>query len=134
MLWTRRPCVLSLILVLAGSGLLGPGLRADDQDTLKVGQQPDGRLVVPTNQVLQPAGRQVLFPGRPVDLVLIDEGRTLVVKNLKDLVFLDTTTGKVKQTLPSPVGFSVIGLLAQGERIYVTDVRDHLRVAVRREG
>src|SRR5262249_21102167 len=129
-----RPCVTFLILVLSSGLLLWQSLRADDLDHLKVGQQSDGRIVVPTNQVLQPAGRQILFPGRPVDLVLIDEGQTLVVKSMRALVFIETATGKIKQTLPSPVGFSVIGLLAQGERIYATDVRDHIRIAVRQDG
>jgi hypothetical protein len=46
---------------------------------------PDGRVVVPTNQVLKPAGRPVLFPGRLVDLALLDDGQTLVVKNIKGL-------------------------------------------------
>jgi YVTN family beta-propeller protein len=87
---------------------------------------------VPTNQVLQPAGKQVLFPGRPVDLAFADGGQTLVVKNLRDLVFLDTGTGAIKQTLASPVGFSVVGLLVHGEFVYASDVRDHVRVARRR--
>src|SRR5215213_6953534 len=78
-----------------------PGLRGDEQQRLKVGLQADGRIVVPTNQVLEPAGRQVTFPGRPVDLALIDEGRTLVVKNLKDLVLVDAATAQVKQVLAS---------------------------------
>ena len=34
----------------------------------------------------------MLFPGRPVDLALIDEGRTLIIKNMKDLLFVDATT------------------------------------------
>lgn len=101
------------------------------QDDVVVGRQKDGRIVVPTNQVLQPAGQQVLFPGRPVDLKLIDQGQTLVVKNFKDLVFVDVNSGKVKQTLVSPVGFSVVGLVADRDRIYVTDAKDHLRVAKR---
>ena len=54
---------------------------------------------MPTNQILQPAGTQVTFPGRPVDLLLIDDGKTLVAKNMKDLVFIDAATGKVEQTL-----------------------------------
>src|SRR5437773_2724685 len=100
------------LLLAAGALLILPrSLHADELERLKVGRQPDGRVVVPTNQVLQPAGAQILFPGRPVDLVLIDGGKTLVVKNLKDLVFLDVATGKVRQTLASPVGFSVVGLL-----------------------
>src|SRR5215218_4823207 len=73
---------------------------ADERDRLKVGPQPDGRIVVPTNQILQPAGRQVTFPGRPVDLLLIEDGKTLVAKNMKDLVFIDPATGTIKQTLP----------------------------------
>lgn len=108
--------------------------RGDEQDTLKVGRQADGRIVVPTNQILKPAGTQVLFPGRPVDLALIDEGRTLVVKNLKDLVFVDITSGKITKTLKSPVGFSVTGLLVQDGRIYATDVNDRVQVAARQEG
>ncbi|HZT81479.1 MAG TPA: alkaline phosphatase family protein, partial [Gemmataceae bacterium] len=114
---------------------------------------------VPTNQVLKPAGKQVTFPGRPVDLALADDGRTLVVKNMRSLVFIDVATAKVKQTLalreikpppfnaekdpiaptgkpPTkkyPVGFSVVGLLVRGEHVYATDSEDHLRVARRQK-
>ncbi len=120
-----------LVAVLGTAGVAaGPG-RADDRDRLPVGVQPDGRIVVPTNQVLTPAGRPVTFPGRPVDLTLIDGGRTLVVKNMRDLVFIDVATTAVKQTLASPAGFSVVGLVARGERVYASDVRDHVRVAER---
>jgi YVTN family beta-propeller protein len=114
----------AFVCLVAGS----PG-RADDQDRLRVGVQPDGRIVVPTNQVLQPAGKQVTFPGRPVDLTLTDGGRTLIVKSLKHLVFLDVEKGRVKQMLSSQVGFSVVGLLVEGRRIYASDVKDHVRVA-----
>ena len=107
-----RPPIALLLVALAGGVLLTRNLGADERDRLEVGLQADGRIVVPTNQILKPAGKQVLFPGRPVDLALTDEGRTLVVKNLKDLVFIDAATGEVKQTLASPVGFSVVGLLA----------------------
>src|SRR5262249_54340701 len=48
--------------------LLHASARAEEYDLLKVGVQPDGRIVVPTNQVLHPAGKQIVFPGRPVDL------------------------------------------------------------------
>src|SRR5439155_2956301 len=41
-----------------------PAAPADERDRLTVGLQPDGRIVVPTNQILRPAGRQVTFPGR----------------------------------------------------------------------
>jgi YVTN family beta-propeller protein len=123
-----------------------------------VGRQPDGRVVVPTNQILDPAGVQVTFPGRPVDLALAEDGATLVVMNMKDLVFIDVAKGKVTQTLdlpsdpPSPfnpheamkkpiapdgkghhvpVGLSVVGLLVQGERVYVSDSQNQVRQARR---
>jgi YVTN family beta-propeller protein len=114
--------------------LTAPPLRADERDQLKVGVQPDGRIVVPTNQILKPAGKQVTFPGRPVDLALIDEDRTLVVKNRGDLIFLDVATAKIEQTLKSPAGFSAVGLVVRDGDIYVSDSGKHIRVARRQKG
>jgi YVTN family beta-propeller protein len=110
-----------------------PSSWCDETGNLKVGLQADGRIVVPTNQVLKPAGKQLTFPGRPVDLLLIDGGHTLVVKNRSDLLFVDVATASIKQTLRSPAGFSVVGLVAQGQRIYASDAMDHVRVAERQE-
>jgi YVTN family beta-propeller protein len=130
-----------LLVLLPAVLCLGLSLRAGDQDELQVGVQPDGSILVPTNQVLTPAGKQVTFPGRPVDLALAADGKTLVVKNMRDLVFLDVETGKVKQTLPTSLlpfipktGFGVVGLLVQGNRVYATDAVDRVRVAERRDG
>src|SRR4051794_23264770 len=79
-----------------------PAGAADEVGRLKVGMQPDGRVVVPTNQVLKPAGTQITFPGRPVDVALCDGGRTAVAKNMKGLVFIDGAAAGVKQTLELP--------------------------------
>src|SRR5262249_30221337 len=133
---------------------------ADDGERLKVGVQPDGRIVVPTNQVLKPAGTQITFPGRPVDLALCDEGRTVVAKNMKSLVFIDVATAKIKQTLELPDvpyrafnpiaamkkpidpdakghhfpdGFSVVGLRVDGDRVFVTDSQNRLQRARRQK-
>jgi YVTN family beta-propeller protein len=132
---SRYYIALTLYAILA----LGIPAWADEQDALQVGVQPDGRIVVPTNQILKPAGDQVTFPGRPVDLAFADGGKTLVIKNMRDLVFLDVATGKIKQTLKPPVppkadpkpGFSVVGLVVRGERVYATDAQEQVRVAVR---
>jgi YVTN family beta-propeller protein len=136
-----------------------PAWGAGEQDQFQVGLQPDGRIVVPTNQVLKPAGKQITFPGRPVDLALTDEGKTLVVKNMRDLVFIDVATAKVKQVLdlpnakqsniadvmkhplgpdgkphpPYPVGFSVVGLVVQHDRVYASDSSNHIHVALRQK-
>jgi YVTN family beta-propeller protein len=154
--WLLLPCL--------GCLAAGPAPAADEWDRLPVGRQPDGRVVVPTNQVLTPAGKQVTFPGRPVDLALTDGGKTLVVLNLRDLVFIDVASARVRQTLemlpkqlpepvltiaelmkapidpsgkprhPHPVGFSVVGLLAQGDRVYASDSHHHVWVARRQAG
>jgi YVTN family beta-propeller protein len=150
--------LLAAILTLPAAG----PLHAGPADDFTVGLQKDGSVVVPTNQVVRPAGKQVTFPGRPVDLVLTEGGKTLVVKNLRDLVFIDVAAAKIKQTLdldpgagPEPVmgiralttrpigpdgkphrfldGFSVVGLAAQGDRIYVSDAQNHLQIAVRQK-
>jgi YVTN family beta-propeller protein len=105
----------------------------DDRDRLPVGLQPDGRIVVPTNQVLEPAGQQITFPGRPVDLAFLDGGKTLVVKNMRSLDFIDLATAEVAQSLalPKDHSFGVVGLLAEGERIFAGDAQQHLHVARR---
>ena len=112
---------------------------ADERDQLRVGVQPDGSILVPTNQLLRPAGKQVTFPGRPVDVLLIDDGRTLVAKNMRDLVFIDSTTGAIRQTLALPPAskglagaFSAVGLVVVGDRIFATDSQGAVRVAKRK--
>jgi YVTN family beta-propeller protein len=79
------------------------------------------------------------FPGRPVDCALTDGGRTLVVKNLQDLVFIDTAAGRIRQTLSLPrpakkdekLYFSVVGLVVDGDRVYASDSNKHVRIARR---
>jgi DNA-binding beta-propeller fold protein YncE len=147
------PCVVGLAAALA--------LPAQGPERFKVGIQPDGRVVVPTNQVLKPAGRQVTFPGRPIDLALTEDGQTLVVKNMKDLVFIDVATATIRQSLELkgvpplaafdpdavmkkpiapdgkgshyPTGFSVVGLLLRGDRVYASDSKNHVQVARRQK-
>ncbi len=148
------PAALGLLLAAPRTG--APA--GDERDRLPVGRQPDGRVVVPTNQILSPAGVQVTFRGRPVDLALTEDGATLVVMNLKDLVFIDVATARVKQTLDIPrdlplpfnpiaamkkpieptgkarhvpIGLSVVGLLVQGDRVYVSDSQQQVRQARR---
>ena len=114
-----------------------------EQTGMKTGLQADGRVLVPTNQIIHPAGHQVTFPGRPVDLVLADDGRTLIVKNIGDLVFIDVAQAKVTGVLPLAKkkvgesiemgkiysGMSVTGLLATQGQILVTNSKDALMVA-----
>ena len=118
---THRP----FVLLFATLGFLATSATAQDQ--LKVGVQPDGRIVVPTNQVLKPAGKQITFPGRPVSLLL--DGKTLVVQNKNNLLFIDVAIGKIRRTLASPTGLSVIGLAGNAGRVFTSDAVGRVRVA-----
>ena len=74
-----------------------------DQNTIsnqKVGIQPDSSILVPSNQLLRPAGFQVYLPGRPVDLVLTPDEKLLFVKNKSDIDLIRLTDRTVLQTLP----------------------------------
>src|SRR6187551_3042315 len=55
-------------------------------DKSQVGPQDDGRIIVPTNQVLTPAGRQVIVGGRPSDIALSPDGHWLAVLNLREVL------------------------------------------------
>jgi len=133
MLCSRATRLAFLFAPLFAGIVVGFALPADDQDQLKVGVQADGRIVVPTNQVLKPAGKQITFPGRPVDLAFADDGKTLVIKNSGDLIFLDVATAKIKQTLKSPVGFSAVGLRVQDDDVYASAAENQVRLARRQK-
>lgn len=104
----------------------------------RVGQNEDGTFYVPTEQMLDPAGLQVTFPGRPVDLALSPDEKTLAVKNRRDLILLDVDTRRVRVSLSLPSGgHSVTGILfsPDGKTIYTTDAsRSILRARIGEQG
>ncbi len=75
-------------------------LKRDGTLTAHVGRQADGRIIVPTNQVLDPAGEQIEFPGRPFDFLLSPDERTLVVKVHDSVLFVDVESRKVVRSIP----------------------------------
>ncbi|MCA9008209.1 MAG: bifunctional YncE family protein/alkaline phosphatase family protein [Planctomycetaceae bacterium] len=60
-----------------------------------IGPTAAGRIVVPTNQVLTPAGVQVLFPGRPGDVALSPDRRLLAVLSHKDVLTINCESGEI---------------------------------------
>jgi hypothetical protein len=123
--------IISLILLILS------GCHADNQKhaaNVKVGSQPDGSILVPTNQLLRPAGFQVNLPGRPVDLILTPDQKFLVVKNRQDLVLIRLNDRTVMQSLPYPgagASFTGICISPDGSRIFVTDAENRLCIAKR---
>jgi YVTN family beta-propeller protein len=115
--------------------VLPPALNSEAQDAMKniqVGPQPDGSILVPTNQLLRPAGLQVIFPGRPVDLALTPDKQLLVVKNRLSLDLIRVRDRTILQSLPyekSGSSFTGLYISGDGRRILTTDAKDQLHIA-----
>ena len=121
-------CVAAVIMVFSGC-------HRDTQKVavnMQVGIQSDGSILVPSNQLLRPAGFQVSLPGRPVDLALTPDGKYLLVKNKDDLDLIRLSDRKVMQSLPferSGASFTGICLSPDGNSIYVTDAENRICIA-----
>ena len=75
---------------------------ASDVET--VGRYENGRIVLPVNQVITPAGKQIELPDmRAQAMALSPDGKRLVVSGLtSELVVLDPATGEIKQRVRLP--------------------------------
>ncbi|NOY58549.1 MAG: bifunctional YncE family protein/alkaline phosphatase family protein, partial [Calditrichaeota bacterium] len=106
---------------------------AQTNSARQVGPQPDGSILVPTNQLLRPAGFQILLPGRPVDIALSPDERWLAVLNRKSLDLIRVNDRVIMQTLPfgrSGASFHGICFSPDGKTIYVSEARDRILVAL----
>jgi YVTN family beta-propeller protein len=98
----------------------------------RVGKQKDGSYIVSTSQIIDPAGNQVTFPGRPTDLAISSSERLLAIKNMQDILFMDVATRSITQTLPLPSGgntFTGIGWSNGDQTVWTTDTKGYLRSA-----
>ncbi|MBU0639831.1 MAG: bifunctional YncE family protein/alkaline phosphatase family protein [Planctomycetes bacterium] len=105
----------------------------DEYDRSQVGQLADGRVVVPTNQVLAPAGVQIDFAGRPTDLALSPDGRFLAVLNRYNVVLIDVERREVVQEVgyrTPRAGGSYTGILyaPDGKRLHASCIRGAIEV------
>jgi len=103
-----------------------------DHASVKVGQQADKSYLVGTGQRISPAGEQVEFFGRPVDLALSPSGTVLAVKNSHGLVTIDLSNRQVRsldfreispEYVPHLGGASFAGIAWEhnGRNVWVTD-------------
>ena len=95
-------------------------------DRARVGPLGDGRIVVPTNQVLSPAGRQVGFRGRPTDVVLHPGGRYLAVLNTRsnEVLTIDVERGAIVDRAAIPGGsYAGIVFSPEGRHLYASTLR-----------
>ena len=86
-----------------------------------------GGNLMPTHQLVRPAGQSVEYGGRPVDLALSPDGRTVYVKDNHGILVMDAATWKIRQELKfNSGGGSVHGLAVtrDGSHIYATTAQD----------
>ena len=134
-----RICTLLTLVMISGCAA---GPRADfgkgepaPEDLLVqavVGPNGDGTYVVPTTQLISPAGTTIEFPGRPVDVALSPDETLLAVKSRQDIMVMDVPTQRIKQTLKYPKGgssFTGIEWSGDGQTIWVTSAERFLHSA-----
>ena len=124
--------LLFVLALLVSAGFVNSVVGQNNMGTKLVGPQPDGSMLVPTNQLLRPAGFQIQMPGRPVDLALSPNEKLLAIKNRKSLDLIRVVDRVIMQTLPfakSGASFAGICFSDDGRKIYVTDARNRIRIA-----
>ena len=98
----------------------------------------DGSQLVPTSQLLHPAGESVQYNGRPVDIVLSPDARTVYVMDDRGLLVIDAATWKIRQSLPFPEdkgSFHGMTINHDGTRVYASSANNNIWVAnVRKDG
>src|SRR5262245_55121041 len=108
-----------------------PKVDPANYDRLRTGDSDaDGRIVVPTNQVLSPAGRQVAFSGRPNDLVLSPGGRWLGVLENSRVAIIDPQAGNIVSRVSLSGGGSFTGIVfaPDGKRLFASTIRGSIGV------
>ena len=139
---TRRRLAAATILAVSfvGGASVYRGIRVEataDDDRLRhqlVGRQDDGSVVITTNQVLTPAGRQVEFRGRPIAVALHPDRRTAAFLNgaYQALIVVDVASWTVKQEFTAAGGsasFTGIVYSPDGRTLYASQASGRIIVA-----
>lgn len=112
-----------------GQPRVGSPNTGDRYDQLRTGDIADGKIVVPTNQVLSPAGRQVTFSGRPTDLALSADGRWLAVLENGKVTLIDPREGKIVSRVTHGGGsFCGLAFSPDGKKLFAASIRGSIGV------
>jgi len=89
-----------------------------------IGKQPDGSIVIPTGQLLRPAGTHIQVNDRPLGMSLSHDGKTLAVAtgsnfNPNALHLIDVASKTVVQTIAMKSTFVGVTFNKAGDKIYV---------------
>lgn len=116
-----------LALVLAMPILIAGGVRLSARSAQNppgpnlIGRQAAGSYLVPTGQTVAPVGHHLTFSGRPVDMALSPDGKTLAVMLLNEVRFFDTARKVFRaETLAGTHDFAGIAWSRDGRTLYAT--------------
>ncbi|HEV2209029.1 MAG TPA: bifunctional YncE family protein/alkaline phosphatase family protein [Verrucomicrobiae bacterium] len=148
----KNLCLLSLLTVTASAVVAQDTASMEWSET--VGRTGPDRVVLPVNQVITPAGRQIELHGlRPQVLALSPDGKLLLTSGkTHDLLALDPETGAILQSEPLPddgplsgsppdtsshmirkdkasqASFTGLAFSPDGTRVYLSNVRGSIKV------
>ena len=90
-----------------------------------VGRQADGSVLLPTNQTITPAGKQIEFDGRPNAMALSPDGKTAAILNgnAQAIVLVDLEAAKIRQIFDkagSSASYDGIAYSKDGKKLYAS--------------
>jgi DNA-binding beta-propeller fold protein YncE len=124
--WKAATAVAAAAICTAAAGLV-----ARQASHMRVGKQTDGSFIVSTLQRIEPGS--FTFPGRPVDMALSPDGRTLAVLD-HFRVLLVTRSQTTTLNLPDGAGFRGICWHPSGDRVYASCAYGYIQEYVNRAG
>ena len=109
--------IAALVVALVGIGLAS-------KRSLSIGMQPDGSIMIPTGQMLTPAGDHIEVSDRPLGMVLSPDGTLMAVVTgsnfgTRSLHTIDVQTRTLKQSISIGNSFVGVAFSPAGDRIYV---------------
>lgn len=128
-------CSMTLALSVAGVFASGNhGALARAKEWQQVGRQERNAVVLPTNQVVKPAGERIEFRGRPNAVKLSPDKKTAAFLNgaYKAIILIDPQTGTVKQEFDaagSSASFRGIAYSQDGKKLYASQANGRVIVA-----
>jgi len=134
--WRRKHYLaITLVATFLTFGGVASGQRPDPPtadkpyDALRVGDGDPNRIVLPTNQILTPGGRQLAVGGRPTDVALSPDGRWLAVLNLNEVLTIDAAAGQIVDRAEHKNG-SCKGIVftVDGKRLFASNIRGSIGV------
>ena len=127
--WNLIFLAVALIVWLAGGTALQTTAAEPGGALLTPTPYAPGDKLLPTYQMIHPAGTSLDLGGRPVDMAMSPDGRRVYVKNAGGLNVVNTADWRAVQYLKYPGGGATLHGIAvsrDGLHVYVTGARDEL--------